>query len=320
MGKDIFRLGVGGIVRCGVFRRTLILLSASFSIDLGEGRVNASAVVGVGFNSFLWWNGKLVTASPALVGVVGVAASIFAHKPFATCTARHSISGMADVALLWGAAGNGGNLFVLAKGLLIRLGGWGFEAQWRIGIVEACCWCVINSLVGWRVNGDGVAGVYSWHRYAWPVQEGAGSVGVRFDGAISAAEPFALGVDFVTSGFQCASGVHEGGLEVGGGGHFGEFAVDADIGSSAVGFDDRNAFGDASCVSGVFLVFGGNVFAREGLFLGDGGRFVGVRIADRVEEAVMLVTVPSASRFVQYLLSRTALGRGSVAASANVLG
>ena len=62
------------------------------------------------------------------------------------------------------------------------------------------------------------------------------------------------------------------------------------------------------------------MFAREGVFLSDGGRFVGVSIADGVKEAVMLVPVVLASSLVEQLLIRAALGGCSVTAVANVLG
>ena len=60
-----------------------------------------------------------------------------------------------------------------------------------------------------------------------------------FDRALSATEPIALGVYLVTRGFQGFSGIEEGGLEVRYWRNFGKFALDANIGSSAVGFDDR---------------------------------------------------------------------------------
>ena len=130
-----------------------------------------------------------------------------------------------------------------------------------------------------------------WHRDAWPVQEGADGIGVSFNGAVPAAEPFAQGVNFVARSFQSAGGVHEGGLEVGRRGDIGEFALNADVGSSAVGFDDRDTFGDASSVCGELLVFGGDVFAWAGALLGNSGGPVGVCIADRVEDAIVLATM-----------------------------
>ena len=175
-------------------------------------------------------------------------------------------------------------------------------------------------MVGRCVGINGAAKVESWHRSARPGKKGAGGVGVRLDGAVSATEPFALGVDFVARGFQGAGGVQKGGLEVRCGGHFGELTLYAYVISSAVGLDDRDAFGDASSVCGIFFVFGSDVFAREGVFLSDGGRFVGVSIADGVKEAVMLVPVVLASSLVEQLLIRAALGGCSVTAVATVLG
>ena len=165
-------------------------------------------------------------------------------------------------------------------------------------------------MVGRCVGINGAAKVESWHRSARPGKKGAGGVGVRLDGAVSATEPFALGVDFVARGFQGAGGVQKGGLEVRCGGHFGELTLYAYVISSAVGLDDRDAFGDASSVSGKLFVFGGDVFAREGAFLGNGGSFVGVSVADRMAEATMLIAVPSACGFVESQLIGIALGRG----------
>ena len=49
--------------------------------------------------------------------------------------------------------------------------------------------------------------VKRWHRCAWFGEEGATPMQASFDGAPSAAEPFALSVDFMAHVSQCVSGV-----------------------------------------------------------------------------------------------------------------
>ena len=116
MGVKLLRHGVGGVAKCGVLRRVLFLLSASFGIDSREGGVDASAVLGVGFGGFLRLYGSLVTAGSALVGVVGAAKWAVADKALATCAAGGHVIRVANVALLRGA------MFVLVW-WLVRLGG-----------------------------------------------------------------------------------------------------------------------------------------------------------------------------------------------------
>ena len=108
-------------------------------------------------------------------------------------------------------------------------------------------------------------------------------------------------------------------MEVGRWGYFSELVLHMNVRASAVGLDDRNAFGDACRVCGVFLVFGGNVFTRKGECLSDCGRSVAVGVANGVEEAIVLASVVLAGPIVDRLLFRVTLGGSSVSASVDVL-
>ena len=77
-----------------------------------------------------------------------------------------------------------------------------------------------------------------------------------------------------------------------------------------MGLDDSDVFGDASGVCGELLVFGGDVFAWEGTFLGNGGGPIGVGIADRVEDAIVLATMVLQGSVIKYLLRSAPSGRG----------
>ena len=80
-----------------------------------------------------------------------------------------------------------------------------------------------------------------------------------------------------------------------------------------MGLDDCDAFGDVSCVGGELL------FAEKGAFLGNCGSSVSIGVADRVEEAVVLVLPVLACRVIEKLLLCATVGWGSVAAASNVL-
>ena len=100
VGGSLLRGVVGG-VGGGVAWWALILLSAPFGVYAGKCGVDALTVVGVGNGVVGLWDGKLVAASPALVGVVGLAAGVVAYESFAIGAAVLSNRNMANVALLW---------------------------------------------------------------------------------------------------------------------------------------------------------------------------------------------------------------------------
>ena len=93
-----------------------------------------------------------------------------------------------------------------------------------------------------------------------------------------------------------------------------------DFSSTAMGFDDGDAFGNASSVSGELLVLLRDVFAGECALLRQSGRLVGVGIASRVSKAIVLVAVPLTGNVVHHLVFGLALGWGKVSASLYVLG
>ena len=117
MGVNILRHNVVGcVVRCGVLRRVLILLSAPFGIKTCEGGVDASAVDGIGICGFTRTNGNLVSAGSALVAVVRAAMRAVAHESLTMSTAGDHFIRVANVALPRGAS------FGLVW-WLVRLGG-----------------------------------------------------------------------------------------------------------------------------------------------------------------------------------------------------
>ena len=130
-------------------------LSTPFGVDTCEGGVNAFAVVAVLWGGILRWDGRLVTASPALVHVIEVAAGTIANEALAVGAAGGSRDGMADVTLLRGVTCLGGGLLSVALGVTGRVS---LLRKWR-GVVGVIGDVVVEGRHGYARFGEGAESV-----------------------------------------------------------------------------------------------------------------------------------------------------------------